>query len=130
MKKKPPSDPKFEVRLQKTRRGSELTQALQTDILPIQSTRGEPRLEIVKKDDGTMRCYVADITRLTGTQINRVAQKLVVKYREIGYGEIDLAEMQRTIQKFGFTVPLDDCELTTHPTTKQASFLERSAPRD
>lgn len=127
--RKPKPDPLFEVRLI-NRRGQEIAQALQSDILPIQSNRSKPQREFVQSAKGNFWSYVAAVARLTDTQIKRLAAALAAKYADDkSWG--DPEGMERIIRQHGFTVPVDDCVLVTHaPVATTANFLDRSAPPD
>lgn len=126
--RKPAPDPRLEVRLV-GRRGKELAAALETDILPVQSSRGQPKREFVKSGAGNLWEYIADTSRLTDQQIKRLALALAAKYTDQpDWG--DAEQMEQTIRNFGFTVPIDDCVVIAHMNVTQTSFTDLSQPKD
>jgi len=130
MKKQTP-DPRYEVRLL-NRRGQEIAKAIQQETLPIQSDKGAPKREFVDSAVGKYWAHVADTSRLTKDQIRRLAVSLAHKYEGEDVGSVpiewcDADAMEKILKAYGFTVPVEDCQIiTAPPPAQQASFLSRS----
>lgn len=128
-------DPHFEVRLL-NRRGREIAKALESEFLPIQSDKGQPKREFMDSFQGKYWVHIADMTRLTQSQIRRLAVSLSKKYDDMAVGSVpiewcDPDGMERVLKAYGFTVPVEDCQIITEPAPAvQTSFLDRSQPRD